>query len=192
MTERLPSDEWEAYLAGFLMTDGSARKDGKGIVLNQGFAHREVMELLAAHFDTPMHEYSYEYSYGVKRTLTIQFTGLPIFWAKFVPVPLEWPLACHYVRGLVDGDGCIDDKTNGRTTTRYKRIRMYVNDNQQHVLAFYSMFLQSFGIVPMYRRHAERVTEITVGRQPDVAALGRALYGNCTVSIRSKHEKALM
>jgi hypothetical protein len=138
LSERAPADEREAYLAGLIATDGHIeRRHGRsaptGISIKMAASARPLLEEIAQHFDRRVYA-------RTNGQFVLTFVDKPIAWKTTVP-ELQDPLASHYVRGLLDGDGCISGSRVGERF--YPYVSFSYNPTREAWLApFYCGFLE--------------------------------------------------
>lgn len=109
LSRRVPANEIESYLAGLLVTDGTlVRENGRPMAVNLGQGPRghAVIEQLADYYGRRIGRRTTVTNFGPKNEKRIQLRCVPLAWKQFVVSPGP-DLLRHYIRGMVDGDGCV-------------------------------------------------------------------------------------
>lgn len=152
LARRGPRDAWEAHLAGLIATDGCVEyREGRDaptqISIKMAAAARPMLEQIARRFKRRLYS-------RANGQFVLTFTDIPVFWKREVP-PLDGDLVVPYVRGLLDGDGCVSGaRVQGRT---YPYVSLSFNPTQElWVGEFYCEFLDDQGI--RWRRQDGRPT----------------------------------
>ena len=142
MSERPPEDAFEAHLAGLIATDGYVeRRKGReaptGVAIKTAAAARPMLEHLAAARGRRICARS-------NGQFVLSFTDVPVCWKTRLP-RLTPELERHYVRGLLDGDGCISAaRAAGRA---YPYVSLCFNpQREQWEGDFFCRFLDGHGI----------------------------------------------
>lgn len=115
-SERGPTDADEAYLAGLIATDGYVeRRKGRavptGVSIKMAAEARPLLAVVAERFGRAL----YERSNG---KFVVTFVAIPFAW-KLARPPLTGALERHYIRGLLDGDGCWSGAFSAEKFYRY-------------------------------------------------------------------------
>lgn len=152
LSRRPPCDTWEAHLAGLIATDGcveyrTGREAPTQISIKMAAAARPMLDQIAAHFGRRLHARG-------NGQFVLTFYDVPVVWKRELP-QLDPALVLHYVRGLLDGDGCLSGARIDRRT--YPYISLAFNPRQEPWIAsFYCRFLNEHRI--RWSRQDERPT----------------------------------
>jgi Homing endonuclease len=139
---RPPAEHREAYLAGLIATDGYVeRRRGRsaptGISIKMASAARPLLDQIAEHYGRRLCARS-------NGQYVLTFVDLPVCWKTALPA-LSPELVPHYVRGLLDGDGCISGARVANDV--YPYIALTFNPTRERwVGEFYKRFLREHAI----------------------------------------------
>jgi hypothetical protein len=152
LSRRGPRDPWEGHLAGLIATDGcveyrKGRDAPTQISVKMAAAACPMLEQIARHFGRRVYA-------RANGQFVLTFNDIPVLWKREVP-QLDPGLTVHYIRGLLDGDGCVSGaRVESRT---YPYISLSFNPRQEPwVGEFYCQFLDDNAIE--WKRQDDRPT----------------------------------
>lgn len=195
LTPRSPVNELEAYLAGLVATDGCVhwrdhRPVNTRICLTEG--DRDVLDHLGHVLGRPV--YTVE-----RRTLlrgrsrnneaVLTLVSQPISWKTSIP-EMDSQLERHYVRGLMDGDGCFTSRDD-RGVRRW-HFQFNSNVHESFLVEFMTGWLRGhqakFVVAPDV---ANNTVKMDVWSEEKSRELAFLLYEECSFFIKRKRERAL-
>ncbi len=151
-SHRAPRDEWEAHLAGLIATDGyverrKSRPEPTGVAIKMAVAAQPMLLEIANHYGRRL-------CARANGQFVLSFTDIPVRWKLELP-DLASDLVRHYVRGLLDGDGCFSAaRAAGRA---YPYLWLCFNPQREPWIGeFYCGFLDELGA--SWTRQDERPT----------------------------------
>lgn len=138
LSARPPADEREAYLAGLIATDGYVeRRRGRdaptGISIKMAPVAAPLLGAIADYYGRRLCHRS-------NGQVVLSFVDVPVVWKTALPsLSAEFEVA--YVRGLLDGDGCISGAhSNGHF---YPYVSLAYNPQREAWVGdFYTRFLR--------------------------------------------------
>lgn len=188
------TSEPAAYLLGFIATDGNVDIEGSCLSFSLARADRDqlvmVRNILGS--DAPINDGThvtdgkvYEHS-AVRfhsRRLVADLNRLGILPAKSHTVqPWDGPpdLMRHYVRGLIDGDGCI--------SLRGKDGRFWVVNfvGNRHMVAGFIRYAAKFARSEKTPKPNARIFQVNYNRLDEIQPLLREIYDGATVFLPRK------
>lgn len=193
----------KAYWLGFIYADGyvQIRKDKSkifGIALStKDKLHLELLnDTLSSTYEVKEYEASEGNSYGTERYCRLQIFGEEIFdnMVKHGVVPnkteivkppkINKKLYSHFIRGYIDGDGCITSSSNEFAVKILGTVEL---------LDFIKEFIESRNIATIHqyykRRPTDNVESIELAGNYQVKAFLDLIYKDSTVHLNRKHEK---
>ena len=189
-------DEEKAYLLGFIQTDGSLRhktvivsisERDKDILyrFQQKFGGRITSRVSDTNFKKDYHSAQWTLGsvYFVKQMNALGLTcGKKSHTTKPLPVPEH--LLIPYVRGLIDGDGCVVVTGKGLPMIGFVTA-------SEDMAKFYANWLGSHGMKVFLKRNTrDNIFNISITREKaqEIATL---LYKDSSIHLQRKMDKAL-
>lgn len=189
----LPLTPEKAWLLGLIYGDGSLNKEGYAITVTSG--DRDVIDNINALFENALWVRAQTSTYwdiciNSKRLwqeLYIHFGLTPNKSRTLLYPLLEDVMKPHFVRGLLDSDGCwyLD------TRSPQKKLRFrYVSLSPSFVTALRSDLIQHVG-VSLQRKVFEGREYSLVYTNKDAIAIGKWLYADSTAEMRCARKFAI-
>lgn len=121
---------------------------------------------------------------GKQDTYAVEFVDVPLFWTHSAP-DLRSDLVRHYIRGLMDGDGCISRRGVKKTA------RFICNDAQPSLATAFMDFVKSQGFsYGAPTRQGGNLTHLPILTR-SVDSFLEVLYSDCVIAHPKKLKRAL-
>lgn len=199
--------ENKAYWLGFIYADGyvSARKDGcklTGITLGLEDKEHLVKFLAAVDSDHPIRTYQPAGGYSTNPYCRVQIISDEMFTdlvrhgvvehksTILKPPTIDEHLVTHFIRGYIDGDGCITYSTPSPSERPSYSLKIVGTDD---MLDYIKEFIEKHTTVRILRYYKrcpiDQVSSLEVGGNKQVKAILDHVYGNSSVYLQRKYDR---
>lgn len=190
-------NEDQAYFLGLFLADGNVSKKGNGICLRLHSQDKEILEKLSYFFYDEVRVHSYTEDEGKKSTPVsrlcvyskylknrLKEIGIGPNKVKNARIPkvIDQHLMSHFLRGLLDGDGCICIRKCGRATIDYTGNEYVINE-------IHSILEKKNIFGSIYYNYKKDSWSIQINRISDIILFLDWIYNDSSLYMKRKYDK---